>query len=112
MPRRSNGPRLWFRKARKTGRKIIAQGMWLIIDAGKHIATGCTFAQAREAQGRLATYIADKYSPERRLRDIEEIDVADVLSLYDEDCRDRQANKAKLDERLGRLTSWWGGKML
>jgi hypothetical protein len=108
MPLRSTGPHLWFRKPRKKGRKIIAQGTWIIIDAGKHIATGCPFAQAREAQERLADYIADKYAPDRRLRDIENIDVADVLSLYDEDCRDRQTNKAKLDERLVRLTKWWG----
>jgi integrase len=64
------------------------------------------------AISRLANYIADKYAPDRRLQDIEDIDVADVLSLYDEDCRERQANKAKLDERLVRLTKWWGGKML
>ena len=60
----------------------------------------------------LAAYIAEKYSPERRLKDIEAIDVADVLSVYDEDCRERQANKSKFDERLARLVKWWGGKML
>jgi integrase len=38
--------------------------------------------------------------------------VADVLSVYDEDCRESQANKAKFDERIARLASWWGGKML
>jgi integrase len=35
-----------------------------------------------------------------------------VLSVYDDDCRDRQANQAKFDERLSRLVKWWGGKML
>jgi integrase len=35
-----------------------------------------------------------------------------VLAVYDEDCRERQANKSKFDERLARLTTWWGGKPL
>ena len=112
MPRRSKGPRLWWRKDRVRGRKIVARGAWIVIDGGKHIATGCFVGEGREAQEFLASYIAEKYAPDRRLRDIESIDVADVLSVYDEDCRARQANQAKFDERLIRLARWWGGKML
>jgi integrase len=112
MPRRSTGPHLWLRKERRTKGKLLSRATWLIIDNGRHIATGCDAGQAREAQGRLAEYIADKYRADRRLRDIEEIDIADVLALYDEDCRERQANKAKFDERMMRLTKWWGGKMM
>jgi hypothetical protein len=79
---------------------------------GQHHATGCFAGEDRKAQEFLAAYIAEKYSPDRRLKDIESIDVADVLSVYDEDCRARQANKKKFDERLARLAKWWGGKML
>jgi integrase len=43
---------------------------------------------------------------------IESIDIADMLSVYDEDCRERQANKAKFDERITRLVKWWGGRAL
>ena len=75
------------------------------------LRTGC--ASRRYEAARLeAVYIAEKYSPERRLKDIESIDVADVLSVYDEDCREKQANKEKFDERMLRLVKWWGGKML
>jgi integrase len=112
MPRKSRGPRLWWRKERREGRKIVAQGTWIVIDGGEHHATGCFAGEDREAQEFLAAYIAEKYSPDRRLRDIESIDIADVLSVYDEDCREPQANKKKFDERMGRLASWWGGKML
>lgn len=45
-------------------------------------------------------------------RDINDVDVADVLAVYYEDCRERQANQAKFDERLARLTRWWGSKVL
>ena len=51
-------------------------------------------------------------SPSRKERDIEVIDVADVLSIYDDDTRARQVNKAKFDERLKRLNDFWGGRML
>ena len=112
MPRRSTGPHLWLRKEPRTKGKLVSRATWFIIDNGRHIATGCDAGQAREAQGRLAEYIADKYRADRRLRDIEDIHIADVLALYDEDCRERQANKAKFDERMVRLTEWWGGKML
>jgi hypothetical protein len=112
MPRQSRGPRLWWRKERRVGRKLLAQGTWIVIDGGQHHATGCFAGETRKAQEFLASYIAQKYSPDRRLKDIESIDVADVLNVYDEDCRELQANKVKFDERIARLASWWGGKML
>ena len=40
------------------------------------------------------------------------IDVADVLSIYDDDTRSRQVNIGQFDERLKRLNEFWGGKML
>ena len=91
MPRRSRGPRLWWRKDRHKNGKVIAKGTWFIIDGKPHHATGCFAGEDRAAQECLAKYIADKYQSERRMRDIESIDVADVLSLYTDDCRDRQA---------------------
>lgn len=113
MPRSAKTARLWWRSERrdKAG-KLLAKGTWIILDGGKHFATGCALEQVGEAEAKLAAHIAEKYSPERRLRDIERIDVADVLSVYDEDKGAGQANKAKFDERLVRLASWWGGKML
>ena len=96
MPRQSRGPHLWWRKERRSGRKLLAQGTWIVIDGSKRHATGCFAGEDRKAQEFLAAYIAEKYSPDRRLKDIESIDIADVLSVYDEDCRPRQANKKSL----------------
>jgi hypothetical protein len=92
--------------------KLISNGTFVIIDDGKFIRTQCYVGEDIEARKRLTEYMINKYEPTRRERDIESIDVADVLSVYLDDCRDGQANKAKLDERLERLTKWWGGKML
>ena len=112
MPRQSRGPRLWWRKERRNGRKLVAQGTWIIIDDSKHHATGCFAGEDQKAQERLAAYIAEKYNPDRRLKDIESIDVADVLSIYMDDCGHRQANQERFRRRIARLNEYWGGKSL
>jgi hypothetical protein len=113
MPRRKQPPRLYLRRARRNKHgKLRASAVWIILDGGKHIATGCVKGEDRAAQQALSAYIAAKYKPARKERDIEAVDVADVLSIYDDDTRDRQVNKAKFDERLRRLNDFWGGRML
>jgi integrase len=111
MPRQSKGARLWLRPARRRG-KGIANAVWIIIDGNRHIATGCLKSQAREAEKRLAAYIAEKYQPTRHARDIDRIDIADVLSVYLEDCGPRVVDQPKLERCIGRLNDYWGGKML
>jgi integrase len=110
--RRSKGARLWIRPARRKGGRLIANAVWIIIDGGKHIATGCFKHQVGEAEKRLAGYIADKYRPSRLAKDIDQIDVADVLSVYLDDCGPRITDQPKLERTIGRLNSFWGGKML
>jgi integrase len=112
MPRARKGVRLWLRPARRKGAGLVANAVWIIIDGNRHIATGCLKSQAREAEKRLAAYIAEKYSPSRHARDIDRIDIADVLSIYLEDCGPRMADQPKLERSIGRLNDYWGGKML
>jgi integrase len=117
MPRGSKGPRLWKRPARRKEGRTIAAAVWVIKDAGRHFATGC-LARATEtkpppeAERALSDYIAKKYRPERRRRDIEEIDCADVLSIYLADAGEAGNEFDDLNSRIGRLNSFWGGKML
>ena len=113
MPRRTKGARLWLRPERRdqSGR-LIARSTWVILDGGKQFATGCPASQARAAEERLAAHIAAKYRPLRRERDIDTIDVADVLSIYDDDRGPRLADRTKADQRLARLNEFWGGKVL
>src|SRR5690242_14758068 len=113
MPRRSKGPRLWLRPAERDRMgKIVRQPSWVIRDGSRHIATGCLASQTAQAQVKLAVYIAEKYQPRRKERDIEEIDIADILSIYLDDCGPRQANREKLEERIARLNEFWGGRTL
>ncbi|MBK3664901.1 site-specific integrase [Bradyrhizobium diazoefficiens] len=117
MPRTSKGPRLWKRPSRRKDGKLIASAVWIIKDGGKHIATGCVAspgdtAPPKEAQQALSEYIATKYRPERRHRDIEDIDCADVLAIYLADRGEAVSENDDLAARIERLNQFWGGKML
>jgi integrase len=112
MPRQSKGARLYLRAARRKGGRIIKSAVWIIIDGSKHVATGCLKHQTGEAEKRLAAYIAEKYQPSRLSRDIDQIDVSDVLSIYLDDCGPRIAGQPKLERTIARLNDYWGGKML
>ena len=84
MSRRTQPTRLYLRPARRgQQRKLRASAVWIILDSGKHIATGCIKGEDRAAQKALSAYITGKYEPARKERDIEAIDIADVLSIYD-----------------------------
>ncbi len=112
MPRRKKGIRLWLRHNRRDRNGTVRGATWIILDGSRHIATGCAENQIAEAQTKLADYIAAQYQPVRKERDIEQIDVADVLLVYEQDRRDQQANPEQFDARLGRLNEFWGGRKL
>jgi hypothetical protein len=114
MPRRAKGTRLWLRPARRnTSGIVIARATWLILDGRKHVTTGCAAHETAAAEARLAHYIAGKYQPARRRRDIEAIDIADVISIYVDDKKADESDDArKLFARLERLNNFWGSKKL
>jgi len=114
MPTQRKSARLWLRPARrdKSGR-IIARATYLILDGGRHYPTGCFTGEADRAERKLAAYIAEKYKAARKDRDLEAIDIADVLSIYVDDCAPAGARSLKkFDERIGRLNEFFGGKRL
>jgi integrase len=120
MPRSSKGPRLWKRPGRRKDGKIIAASVWIIKDAGKHIATGCLASPLERkppaaAEKALADYIANKYQPPRKARDVDAIPIADILAIYHADRREgfeTEPLKKKFDRRIGRLNDFFGAKML
>jgi integrase len=116
MPPLSKGARLYKRKARYRNGKLVGQPVWIIKDGPRHIATGCLAGASqtkppREAEQALADYIARKYQPERRRRDVDDIDCADVLSIYLADVGE-PGDQFEIEARIGRLNEFWGGKML
>jgi integrase len=116
MPRPSKGARLYKRRARYADGKLVHQAVWIIKDGDRHIATGCVARpfEAKppaEAEQALADYIARKYQPERRRQDIEDIDCADVLSIYLTDIGE-PGDQFEIEARIERLNEFWGGKKL
>ena len=112
MPPRSKGPHLWLRPGRRAGKKVLRRSTWLILDGGRQIATAFSENEIANAQVVLANYIARKYEPTRRERDIEQIEVADVLAIHHQDNRDRQSNPLQFDGRIERLNEFFGAEKL
>lgn len=112
MPRERKRARLWLRPDRIRDGRVVSRATWLILDGGKHFPTGCAAGEIARAEQRLAEHIAKKYQPKRKIRDIEAIDVADVLSIYLDDKGRAQANFPRFAARITRLAEWWGGRML
>jgi len=127
MPRRSKGARLQLKAARrnKSG-KITHQAIWIIRDNGRDVSTGCAADEIAAAEEKLRDYISSKHSPKRRIRHIDDIAIADVLSIYldaqldkfrgrfnvDSESEDTIPDIRKFKKRIERLNEWWGAKML
>ncbi|MBH5388591.1 site-specific integrase [Bradyrhizobium sp. CNPSo 4019] len=127
MPRRSKGARLQLKAARRSkSGKVTHQATWIIRDNGRDVGTGCAADQIAAAEEKLRDYISSKHTPKRRIRHIDDIAIADVLSIYldaqldklrgrfnvDSESEDAIPDIRKFKKRIERLNEWWGAKML
>src|SRR5947209_19596140 len=103
MSRKSKGARLQLRAARYKGGSLTHQATWIIRDGTAYIATGCTEREVAAAERRLKDYIATKYAPARKERDLENIPLADVLSVYLDDRPDLYVDNADAPKHLNRI---------
>ncbi|MGZ2421222.1 tyrosine-type recombinase/integrase [Rhizobium laguerreae] len=76
MPRKSMGVRKYLRKRR--GRPPV----WVILDGGAEVSTGCSEAESAGADRFLESYLAQKHKPAWRQGEPHEVMVADVLLFY------------------------------
>jgi integrase len=114
MPRPAKPPRLYLRD--REGRGPI----WVVLDSGNEVSTGCGPGDREGAERALARYIARKYHPKIGVSDQRILPVADVLTYYlrerdpGEDGVDSRARKAfdDLSINIERLLEWWGDKVL
>lgn len=113
MPRVAKGARLYLRRERRDAAgHVTHRATWVIRDSHRTVGTGCAGAEIAAAERRLKDYIADKYTPRRKIQDIESIPVADVLSIYIDDVAARGARRKRFDAAMARLNDWWGARML
>jgi integrase len=111
MSKISKGPRLWKRPA-EPGR----QALWIVKDGGRRFSTGCVAKPfevhpPEAAEQFLADYIDAKYAPERKMRDVDRIPLADVLLIYHADRRDgfsQELQQRRFDASIGRLNDYFG----
>jgi integrase len=108
MPRAVRPARLWLRPAAEDRAAI-----WIILDCGRQIRTGCGEAEGGEAEKKFRQYLATKHdAAPRSKRRADQTPISDVLSVYLDDIVPQQARPAKVAARIGRLVDWWGGMML
>lgn len=113
MPRPSKGARLWLRPARRNKAGAITErAHWVILDSGRQISTGFGDGARGDAEKFLAEYIAKKYAPERRERELSQIRVSDVIAIYLADVAHNHARPEKAKERAKRLLAFFGMKRL
>jgi hypothetical protein len=127
MPRRSRGTRLQLKAARRDeSGNVTHRATWIIRDNGRDVSTGCAADEIAAAEAKLRDYITAKYTPRRRVRHIDDIPIADVLSIYLDAQLDKLRNRFNVDgesedtvpsirkfkKRIERLNEWWGAKML
>ena len=116
MPRRSKGARLQLKAERRgADGSVTHRATWIIRDNGRDVSTGCGANEVGAAEQKLNEYLADKYSPNRKLQDIERIAVGDVLAIFIDDRPDlyvEGAGASQYLKRMARLNEFWGAKML
>lgn len=124
MSRTSKGPRLYKRAARRKNGAIVRNSVWVVLDGSKEISTGvaATPDQSKapaEAVKFFSDYLIKQVRPERKAREIDDIPIADVLSIYLDDHVDPEKTESELTaqerhlvQAIGRLNEYWGGKVL
>jgi integrase len=103
MPSKSKGARLWLRPAKGKQRAV-----WIIRDGKTYRSTGCSPDQMREAEQCLATYLGGKHDPTKRGRSLDQIEVADVISIYLDEVAPGQAKPHTAAARAKRLLGFFG----
>jgi hypothetical protein len=127
MPRRSKGARLQLKAARRDeSGSITHRATWIIRDSGRDVSTGCAADEIAAAEAKPKDYMATKYTPKRRIRHIDDIPLADVLSIYLDAQLDRLHSRFNVDsesgdtipairkfkKRIERLNGWWAQRCL
>jgi len=106
MPRRRKPARLWLRRARGDRNAV-----WVILDGGKQVATGCSESELGRAQEALADHIAQSYRPPAS-RVLRELHVEDVMTVYLREHAPTVARPDFIATTAKPILEWWAGKRL
>ncbi|WP_428031544.1 tyrosine-type recombinase/integrase [Ancylobacter sp.] len=111
--RKPKPPRLHLRE--RDGRSSI----WVVLDRGREVSTGCSEEDARGAEDRFKEYLAGKHVSTVGTRDFTQLSVADVLTFYASAKRPSEGAAEKTIRRYNEmvaftetLNEWWGAKFV
>jgi integrase len=112
MSRRSKGPRLWLRPARRDAAgNTTHESAWFIVDGNRQRSTGLGISASEdEKDGALRSYLTDKHTKTVSVgsRDPSAIIIDDVLAKY---VCDKEIDY-ETSLRTAALRKFWGGKLL
>ncbi|MGA2998117.1 hypothetical protein [Bradyrhizobium sp.] len=106
MPRPRKTTRLWLRPGRADRAAI-----WVILDGGREVSTGCGQGDPEGAERALADYVAQKHDPKAaRGGNPNQVMVADALVVYytDRVLRDNLPRPKAIKKRLDNLNDFFG----
>ncbi|MCB2056388.1 MAG: hypothetical protein KDE30_00525 [Novosphingobium sp.] len=106
MPQRSKGARLYLRK--RAGREPV----YVILDGAKEVGTGCGPGDVAAANEALRDYLARTFRPDTGQRDLAQITVAEVLTLYAQEVAAHRKSAGMIGYNMKALLPFWGGKSL
>lgn len=100
MPRPTKPARLYLRKD---------EGVWIIIDSGKHIRTGCRLDEREEAEKALREYLNSKAEDHVHKANPSSITLGEILARYADDVGPSQKDPARTAYAIEALAPFWGG---
>jgi integrase len=109
MPRERQPPRLWKRPASKDRASV-----YIILDGGRQISTGCRANDDEGAKAAFATYLCKNFQQTKRIKEraASEVPIAEVVANYLTVKGDSVARPKELAQRMDAILDWWGGKTL
>lgn len=105
MPQPLRPPRLFLRKRKDR------PSVWVILNSGKEIATGCAHEDRRGAEAFLAGYLATKHSPRGGPSDPADYSIADALIRYGGAAQGRVKAAERIGYALPHLARFWTGSV-
>lgn len=99
MPRRREPPRLWLRRD---------EGVWIILDGGNQIRTGCSTDEREQAEAALLKYLNAKSQIATKRIDPSKITLGEILARYADDIGPTHKDPARTAFAIDALAPFWG----
>ena len=113
MPRPRKPARLYLQpEQRDAAGRLVQRSTWIIRDGQRKRGTGCGPDERRQAEQRLAAYLAENHAPRPGVRHPAQIPVSDAINLYLTDVAPSLASSKEIGRRGKQILAFFGHKRL